>query len=137
MYLKDLSPDCKKSFLALARLLIAADGVFASEELAMLDDVAFEMGVAPDSGTTGDIVEDLCEAVQRPEARAQMLLELVSLAHIDDEYSTEERKLLREISQQWGVDAITLIRIETWAESRIQMSREAAAIIQEIKTWQL
>jgi len=137
MFLKDLTPDCQSSFLALAKLLAAADGILAPEELAMLDDVASEMGISSDSvSPTEAELEVLCAAVHSPEVRAYMLMELASLAHIDDDFASEERQLLRAISDLWNIDTITLIRIEAWAETRVEMSREAAEIVQEIKTWQ-
>jgi hypothetical protein len=135
MFLSDLTPDCKVAFLDLARLLIAADGVQAPEELEMLNDVAREMEIELAGPSTSRGVEELCEGIRRPEAQAQILMELASLAHVDDDYSSEERLLLQQVGALWKINPITMIRIEAWAAARIEMSREAAEIIQEITTW--
>ncbi len=131
MFLRDLSTNEKQLFLGLARAMISADEKLTAEEIAMLGDVALEMGVESDVEVTSRGVAELSTGITDPRTQAIMLLELASLAHVDGEYADEERQLLRAIARIWKFGPITLTHIETWAKTRIDLSREAAEIILE------
>lgn len=131
MFLQDLHPADKDVFLGLAHKMILADEKLAAEEAAMLGDIVLEMGGESNAAVTDRVVEELCTDVTDPRTQAIMLLELASLAHVDGEYAHEERELLHAIARIWNIGPITLVRIETWAKARIDLSREAAEVILE------
>ena len=79
-------------------------------------------------------VDSLCSHAPAPQAQAHILLELASIAHVDNDYSVEEREFLRIVADYWNVDPITLIRIEGWAEARVLLSREAAEVVLELQS---
>ena len=133
MFLSGLSVKDKGTFLALAAKMIAADGVLAPEEVAILGDLVRELDMLADPKMSSLEVEELCSVPPTPQAQACMLLELASIAHIDRQYADEERSLLAEIARQWQIDALTLVRIERWAVTRIELSREAAEVIREVE----
>ena len=132
MFLSDFSPTDKNTFLGLAKKLIGVDDVLAPEELEMLGNVAAEMGLDAEADVPDGSIEELCAGVSSPQAQAFMLLELASLACVDNEYVDEERELLRTIASSWEIDPITIIRIEAWGKMRIELSREAAEVVHEV-----
>ena len=132
MFLDELDREDQLVFLSLARSMIAADGVVTSEEQQMLDDAVEEMGLEEGAPIEQRTVEDACAAITSPSAQAFTLLELVSFALVDGDYAEHEKALFRQVSEFWGVDPMTAVRIEKWGEDRIRMSAETAEIIQEI-----
>ncbi len=132
MFLSDFCKADKNTFLRLAKRMVAIDNVLAPEELEMLEDVACEMELDADVELPERNLEELCAAVTSTQTHALMLLELASIARVDNKYADEERELFRTIASLWKTDQITTIRIEAWAERRIQLSREAAEIVREI-----
>lgn len=113
--------------------MIEADRILASEELEMMASAIAEMGLDLTIEIKDRSVEELCAEVSAPQTQALMLLELASLAYVDNEYAAEERALLHSIARIWNTDPMTLIRIEAWAEQRIQLSREAAEVVREVE----
>ena len=134
MFLSGLSDSTKSASLGLAKKMIAADDVVRPEEAEMLRDVALEMELDPDIDPPETSVAELCAAVSDPRARASILLELASFAHVDSEYADSERALLASVASEWSIDPLTVVRVEAWAEQRIKVTLEAAEIVQEIST---
>lgn len=134
MFIRGLSESDRRVLHSLARAMITADDVLAPEEAAMLEDIEAEMDLSvPDDAKRDDLV-GLCAAVSSPEARAHILLELASVAHVDGEYADQEAKLLRGIAKEWAIEEYTVVRIEVWASRRIALAGEAVSIVREFVT---
>lgn len=135
MFLGELEGSHKEAFMALARRMVSADGKITPEEKQMLDDAVLELGLSaePDFDAQLPKVKECCGAVLDPEARAFILLELASFAYVDHEYDESERELLHSVADLWRLDPLTVVRIEDWARRRVELSKEAVEVIQEIR----
>ncbi len=129
MFLNLLSERQKQSFLALATKVIMADGGVVPEENVMLADRVAEMG--------GDIKAPPDEIFGSPNVavfddnRSQtiVVLELLVLAHSDDEYHADEKPIIADLAEAFGIPTETLDAYEAWARRQAPLSVEGWGIV--------
>jgi hypothetical protein len=131
MFIADLSPTEQASLLGLAALMISADGIHLPEEEEMLSDALNEAGLLQFPEAIPKTVGALCDGVTKTTSKIHILLEIASFAHVDNDYAAAERELMGAIAEEWGIDRITTIRIEEWAEKRVWLAQEYAGVIHD------
>lgn len=102
MFLANLNKDQKPAFLALAKSLIGADGIFADEEMLMMEQYQQEMSLAV-SFDQIQINEAEALAVFENAAamqKKQIFFELTALAYANQDYAEEEHALLVKIADK-------------------------------------
>jgi len=134
MFLGDLSSSEKVIFLLLAQEMISADGIFAQEEREMLENICDEMEIGNESSrsSVGAGITELCSSITDPEVQAKMMLELSSLAQIDEDFAETEKTLLEEVAILWSINPLTLSAINEWGGLRVRLAHTAARVISEI-----
>jgi hypothetical protein len=133
MFLGDLSSSEKSIFLSLAQKMISADDIFAPEEREMLEDISDEMKIdVQSSRSVGGSIRELCSSITDPEVQAKMMLELSSLAQIDEDFAETEKTLLEEVAILWSINPLALSAINEWGGLRVRLAHSAARVISEI-----
>ena len=125
MLLAVLQEDEKLAFAALAKKLIASDGVFDTRELQMFDGICREMGL-PDECVipANKEVQELSETFKSKNNKAFAMLELYSLALCDNDYADEEEKLIIEIAKFFDIEDSDLEGMKKWAEKRVSLAED-------------
>ena len=134
MFIDNFSVKERQAFIALLNKVVNADGVLAKEEGLMMEDVIEEAAVEPDLRLDALSTKDLCALVKDNGIRAQMLMELTSMAYVDSDYAPEEKERVRDIGVRWGVDLLTMVNIEEWGRRRIELAQSGVEIVHECLT---
>jgi len=129
MFLGHFVDEEKEGFIELAKLMIAADGVFAPEEIAMFESILHELNIKGDVEIVNATLESACAHISRPEARVFALLELATIAFIDHDYGESEKALLASICEEWNMATDLLPLVEGWAQRRITLTTDVGKIL--------
>lgn len=107
MFLANLTEKQKPAFLELARALIAADGVLSSDEVSMMEQYKLEMVLTSGSEELQERAGQAVDAFTTASVtvKKQVVFELVALACADNDYASEEDRLLNEIAISFGLEA--------------------------------
>ena len=124
MFLGMFSDAQKRSFMALATKVVIADGTVAPRENVTLDIRRMEMG--------GDVEappEEIYGAANTAVfdtriSQVVVLLELYVLAYSDDHFAPEERPILAELSDAFGISPDENEAMEAWARKQAPLSVE-------------
>ena len=119
MVLSSFSHPQKLACWALARRLIALDATFTDEEHACLQRMLDEMELDEDAhepADSGDL-EGLLAPFATHDDRTKLLLELMILALVDEDYSPLEDDLLAQIVDHFQMSGDLLDRIAAWVRA--------------------
>ncbi|MEX0693864.1 MAG: TerB family tellurite resistance protein [Rhodospirillales bacterium] len=124
MFLNLLSDRQKQSFLALATKVVMADGGVAVKEHVTLNVRVAEMGgdiKAPPDEIYGAPNFDVFDT---PQAQTIVLLELMVIAYSDGEYHEDERPIIKQLAEHFGLSSADMKRFEDWAIRQSPLSVE-------------
>lgn len=131
MFLRDLSNSRKLAFYALARQFVSIDGRLAKEEQDLLAMFCSEMVIPVDTPLPHSDIEKLAAAFDTHRARVAILLELLSLGHVDGAYDGREKGLTTKLIACFGMTDEQLEQLEDWVERQIDLMNEAAQLMAE------
>jgi hypothetical protein len=127
MFLHELTPDQQRAVLILARQVIAADHRLAMQELERLEALYRETGLPAETSEAPDVVADLNYMFPEPRGRAVVLIELLLVAHADDEIHAREHESIRAIADRMQVGEERWVMLVDWAARFAALRQEAAA----------
>ncbi len=130
MFLQQLTHKEKLAFDALARHLAASDGTLAPQELALLEQLRFELALGEDVAPDARSVTTLAADFTTPRGRRIALLELLGLAHVDREFHPTESDFLRQIARAWDVSETELLVLDGWTLRMLAVVREAETLLE-------
>jgi len=128
MFISNLSTKQQSVFLSLAKRLIASDGNIAPDETALLETIQQQMpsGVSP-SDTALDTLSTVFECKK---SKASMLLELLGLAHADQDYHATEKEFMQQVASACGVSENELRDMESWVVRQLALVSEAVQFME-------
>lgn len=131
MLLQTFEKDEKLAFAELAKIMIAVDGVFDHRELQMYKDICIEMGIEEDNvrKVENKKVEDLISIFSTKNAQLFAILELLSIALIDENYVIQEKNLIGKLSRTVNIEKDQLLKMQEWGKNRIQLGKDLLDII--------
>lgn len=130
MFLSQLTEPEKAAFLALAREMVALNGVMAAET-EMMAAACREMGLAPDQPVFLDFA-DACRAFATDRARTIALMELMLLAKADGLVQAEESDLAKRVQAAFGLGDDVLAWSRRWAELSLEPFRQGVRYLGEV-----
>lgn len=131
MFLHLLNDKEKGGFLSLAHKLVWADGEFASEEQLFLDAMKREMGLPSDEEAKDADPTVASGNFGSKKSRVAAMLELIGLAHADNEYHPDEVALLKTVNAAFDFSETQFAAMENWVLRQLTLTREADAMMQE------
>ena len=129
MFLKQLTPDQKNSFLALATRLVIADGTVPPGEGAVLDAMKAEMGgtvLAPPEEVLGKLN---VAAFASNKSRVIATLDLMTLCYVDEKFHTHEADVINGLCDAFGFPADESAAMRVWAKRQAELFRNCHAIL--------
>ena len=131
MFLKQLTPDQKNSFLALANRLVIADGTVPPVEGAVLDAMKAEMG--------GDVLAPPEEIMGKPnlaafatrKSQVIVTLELMTLCYVDEKFHAHEADVMYGLCDAFGYSVDEIASMRAWAKRQGDLLRNCHAILNE------
>lgn len=121
MFLNQLSAPEKSAFLALAREMVALNGVMAAET-EMMRTACRELGLAPEAEVDLGL-EAACAVFLTPRSRTIALMELMLLAKADGLIQPEESRMARQVAAAFGLGDDVLAWARRWAELSLEPYR--------------
>lgn len=128
MFLRDLTDEQKRAFLALADKVYLADSHLAPEETAILAMFRAEMDVA-DVPVPQMEIADAAKVFDTRKARVSALFELIALGHADGDFNRDESAVVKEIKQAFGLSLAEFEAMENWVLRQMALVREASELM--------
>jgi len=128
MFISNLSSKQQSVFLGLAKKLIDSDENIAPEESALLSTIQQQM--LADVTSTDVALDTLPTVFDCKKAKASLLLELLGLAHADQEYHSAEKDFINQVATSCGVSSYELQDMESWVVRQLSLVREAAQFME-------
>lgn len=128
MFISNLSREQQAVFLGLAKQLILSDSNLATEEESLLTSIQRQMEseVIP----TDVPLNSLKELFPTRKDKASMLLELLGLAHADNDYHASEKEFVTQVARACGISKMELIDMECWVVRQLALVHEATQFME-------
>ena len=132
MFLKTFQKEEQEAFLALAKHLVAADGVLDENEVQLMNQFLQEMGVMDDQVvimTMGAALEALGKSSMM--VKKQIYIELVGLSLCDDSVDTNEGEVLKQIASGLEIPEETAIKLKACVEDLLGVYNKIEELVSE------
>lgn len=135
MLLMKLEAREKFSFLQLAHYLARVDNSYGEKEEEVILEYCTEMGI--DNLDNFDVenfsLEDILNDFKSERSRRIVLLELMILIHIDQEFHINEKELIEKITSKFGFSFEDIEDYSQWGNSVAMLYQVAKIFINEKK----
>ncbi|MCX9157902.1 hypothetical protein OPU71_17395 [Niveibacterium sp. 24ML] len=128
MYLNRLAESEKVAFYSLAHAIAASHDGISFEEQALLDSILSEMQIALPGAILP--IADALKAFQSDEHKRLVLLELMLIALVDDDFADAEKRVLSQAASEFQLGDHLVERAASWAESMLGLFRSGQRFIQ-------
>lgn len=128
MFIANLNSNQQSVFFGLAKKLINSDENVTSEETALLSTIQQQM--MADVTPTDVSFDTLTDVFDCKKAKASLLLELLGLAHADQEYHSAEKDFVKQVATSCGVSCYELRDMESWVVRQLSLVREATQFME-------
>lgn len=122
MFLQKLNDREKKNFLHLAQKLIKVDNKIKVVEISLLKNLTEEMGLQMKDAVKLEDINKAWQVFTSKESRIILLVELISIGYVDDDFCASENDLIKEICSSFAIPDAKLRLIEKWVTDEIELS---------------
>lgn len=126
MFIEKLNDRQQGIFLNLGKKMIAADGNIHDKETELLSALRAQMSPNVQETASSNLASDF----QTQESKAALLLEILGLAHADEEYHLDEKSFVSGLAKEVGLDSDTLADMESWVLRQFALVREAQQFLE-------
>lgn len=127
MFLHNLNLDQQGVLLDLARQTAQADGEISHLETQMIN--VLRQQCNPNVTVKSTSQADLASIFDTPIAKYSLLLELLGIAHANNEYHLSEKDIIFKVSQALGVTNDKLQALEAWVEKQFLLTHEVQELL--------
>lgn len=131
MFLTQLTPEQKNSFLAMATRLVIADGTVPPVEGAVLDAMKAKMGGNPVARPEEVLGSLNTAAFDSRKSRVIVTLDLLTLSYSDDKFHVNEAIVIDDICDAFGFSDDEIAEMRAWAQRQAELFRECHAILEK------
>jgi len=134
MFLQRLNEREKKNFLYLAQKLIKIDNKIKVVEVSLLKKLTEEMGLGMHDAVKVEDINKAWQIFTARESRIILLVELISIGYVDDDFCASENELIKEICSAFSISDTKLQLIEQWVidERALSASIEKLSVKEDI-----
>ena len=129
MFISNLNLQERKAFAQLAWHLVHIDGVLSESETEVLDTIERETGFRGEA-QKDDYIK-LADVFGGREAKISVLLELLSLAHVDGNYDASEQQMIQNLSVHFKIENEELDTLHSWVIRQTMLLQEAQSFMEE------
>lgn len=127
MFLHNLNLDQQGVLLDLAHQTAQADGEISHLETQMINFLRQQCN--PNVTVKSTSRADLASIFDTPIAKYSLLLELLGIAHANNEYHLSEKDIIFKVSQALGVTNDKLQALEAWVEKQFLLTHEVQELL--------
>ena len=138
MLLMKLQAKEKFSFLQLAHYLARIDNKYGKTEEEIILEYCAEMGIEnlDNFDFENFSLEKILKDFKSESSKKIVILELMILIHIDHSFNLNEKKLIKKISESFGIDINDVNDYSQWGKSVAMLYEVAKIFINEKKVQQ-
>jgi hypothetical protein len=124
MFIQNLTREQQEVLLYLGKKIIAADGVLTDSEVEFIDALKSQM---PKNTTENEVqYNDLPKIFNTNSSKASLLLELLGVAHADNEFQDSEKEMLIEIASHLHISKDKLFEMNDWVITQLELVKKAS-----------
>ncbi len=128
MYLNKLSETEKNAFFSIAQAIASVHEGVSLQEKAILEAALGEMRISHPGELMS--VGDALSKIESPESKRIVLLELMLIALVDDDFALEEQAVIEEVIKGLNLSEAHIERAATWAGSTLALFRSGQRFIE-------
>ncbi len=127
MFVQNLNAKQQAALLYMAKAVAHADGNMDELQLGMMEILAKQA----EAGVKEMVVplDELPILFDTERSRCSLLLELLGIAHVNNEYHVHEKDLIGQYANILQISPEKLIALEAWVEKQIALSQEIETIL--------
>ncbi|ACL31989.1 DNA repair protein [Glaesserella parasuis] len=127
MFVQNLTAEQQSALIYLAHEIARADGSSDELQLGMVEILTkqSEDGVTEKAIT----VDELVTLFTTERAKCSLLLELLGVAHANEEYHLSEKDMIAGYARKLGISNEKLNALESWVEKQFALSREVTLLL--------
>lgn len=129
MFLHLLNKDQKAAFLTLAHRVSMSDGEDGLDEMEALEGLKRRMGITADPEISAVLGNLYLEPFDTPQARAIVLMELLTIVYSDGFLHEGEAQLIGEIATGLEIDQERLSKMAEWAMNALDLEADGESLI--------
>jgi hypothetical protein len=122
MFLQKLNDREKKTFLYIAQKLIKVDNKIKAVELSLLKNLTDEMGLQMKDAVKLENINEAWQIFTSRESRMIVLIELISIGYVDDDFCASENGLIKELTSFFAISDTKIHLIEKWVRDERELS---------------
>lgn len=126
-----IDPEARRAFAGLAYHVLHLDEVSAREARVVIIMLG-ELSLTVDDLVPKESFEVLAARIVHPRARLAAFIELVRLARVDRDLSSEELEVIQWLAGVWGISGAQVIAVLGWVERLVSLQREAEGMINNV-----
>lgn len=130
MFIQNLTLDQQSVLLQLSNQLISSDSVLSDDELVFIE--ALKSQMMSDIEDHSVSYDQLSDVFSDKASKASLLLELLGVAHADDEYQDEEKAFMSDIANKLSISLDELAEMEKWVLSQLNISKQVLRFMSEV-----
>lgn len=129
MFIHNLTKEQQSALLYLANELIHSDGELENAEMAIIETLKKQCEL--DVILTPIKIEELSTIFASNRAKYSVLLELIAIAYVDEQYHQEEQNLILKYAELLNVSNDMLINLERWVKKQLTLSQEIELLLNQ------
>jgi tellurite resistance protein len=130
MFLKDLTEAEKKAFVCLAVLIVNADGVVSTGEVAFMENLAQELNIELDHAKISEKEAFDILAAANAKVKRAFYVELLSLTIADGSQDPKEKACMKEIQGKAGLADSYVKEAEDWLSEYLGVAQKGYKLIE-------
>ena len=129
MFVQNLNSEQQFALLKTTEILISCDGKITSQESEYLNVLRNQMDVFPENENNFEIAE-IRDLFSTQKAKVSFMLELIAIAHTDNDYHVNEVNLVNEVSSILDVGPKLLDELEDWVVKQTTLLSQAEELME-------
>ena len=133
LFANELDENAKKSLVALMVKMSLVDGIVEAETT-LINQMASSLNLDVAEiyqFSNNSTINELCQAFTDRRSQVCLVIDLVNIACVDDDYTTSERAQIKEVCEYIGLSDSLFSDIETWVESGITWKKKGLELFGE------
>lgn len=127
MFVQNLNSQQQSVLLFLAKEVASADGSLDELQFGMLEILKAQSN--PDVEELSVKQEELASLFTTEREKCSVILELLGIAHANEEYHLNERDLIASYAKALNLSAEKLESLEQWVEKQFALSKEIEVLL--------
>jgi uncharacterized tellurite resistance protein B-like protein len=130
MFLQSFSEEESRAFLALAREFVRADDRISENEIRILNQFCLEMYLDPKLELPLKSRAEWLDTFKPSRVHQYaVILELLGLAHADDDFGDAEAAILKEVGQHFQISEADMQKMADWVDRYVKLMGEIGQLM--------